>query len=267
MSGIDVALALFGGSSGGSSGDPITALRTAEKRQTQELARVAKKPDVARELAAFKSALSKAGTPQALLKDRRALDVLLNGFGLGSQSGFYALAERALLADPTKPDALVKRLDNSAWRVMAETLQFAKSGLATLQKPEVLKTIEESYVRAAWSNELDERTPGLSDALDFKQRASGITNVYAILGDPITRRVVTGALGLPPQLAIQPVETQARAVLARLDLKSLQNPKKVDQLVQRYLLNSSSSGQSFSTGGSGISAITSLAVQSRGIVV
>jgi hypothetical protein len=41
------------------------------------------------------------------------------------------------------------------------------------------------------------------------------------------RRVVLGALGIPDQVAIQPVETQARAVLARLKLADLQDPTKV----------------------------------------
>ena len=58
-----------------------------------------------------------------------------------------------------------------------------------------------------------------------------------MLGDPIMRRVVTGALGLPTTIAIQSVETQARAVSSRLNLEKLQSPKEVQKLIERYLTN------------------------------
>jgi hypothetical protein len=45
-----------------------------------------------------------------------------------------------------------------------------------------------------------------------------------------------GALGLPDQLAIQPVETQARAVTSRLKLADLKDPTKVRAIAERYLM-------------------------------
>ena len=50
------------------------------------------------------------------------------------------------------------------------------------------------------------------------------------------RRVVTSALGLPPQLAIQPIDSQAKAITSRLPLTDLKDPKKVQMLAQRYLM-------------------------------
>ncbi len=50
------------------------------------------------------------------------------------------------------------------------------------------------------------------------------------------RRVVTTALGLPQELAIQSVETQLRAVTSRLDLDKLKDPKEATKLVERYLV-------------------------------
>jgi hypothetical protein len=39
------------------------------------------------------------------------------------------------------------------------------------------------------------------------------------------------------QIAIQPVETQARAVRARLDITKLEDPREVQRLAERYLMN------------------------------
>jgi hypothetical protein len=44
-------------------------------------------------------------------------------------------------------------------------------------------------------------------------------NAHQRARDSVLRRVVTGALGLPQELAIEPVETQARACLTRLQLE------------------------------------------------
>ena len=46
-----------------------------------------------------------------------------------------------------------------------------------------------------------------------------------------------GALGLPDQVAIQPVETQARAIEARMKLADLQNPTKLRAMAERYLMS------------------------------
>ena len=61
-------------------------------------------------------------------------------------------------------------------------------------------------------------------------------DVFDVLGNPVLRRVVTGALGLPDAIAVQSVEAQGRAVTARLKIESLQDDRAVRKLVERYLL-------------------------------
>jgi hypothetical protein len=65
----------------------------------------------------------------------------------------------------------------------------------------------------------------------------------------VLRRVVTGALGLPQQIVVQPVETQARAIASRLVMAKLQHPKEVARLAERYVLAAAGS-----TGGGTASA-------------
>ena len=48
--------------------------------------------------------------------------------------------------------------------------------------------------------------------------------------------MVTTALGLPPQIAYQPVTSQAALIERRLDVTRLKNPAYVDSLVKRYLV-------------------------------
>jgi hypothetical protein len=83
---------------------------------------------------------------------------------------------------------------------------------------------------------LSETNPGMANAVYFSETAKTVKSVYDILGNGVMRRVVLGALGIPDQVAIQPVETQARAVLARLKLADLQDATKVRGLAERYLM-------------------------------
>jgi hypothetical protein len=103
----------------------------------------------------------------------------------------------------------------------------------------------------------------LSNALTFRSEASTITSVDQILGDPVMRDVVTTALGLPLQIAFQPLEAQEKAVSSRLDITQFKDPKFVESFVQRYLLAAGSNGSSTTT----TPNMTALAAQSTGLVV
>lgn len=254
----------YGASGGAVGGNPITALRVAEANQAKSIAATARRPEVAREVAAFRAAVARAPDVETLLKDPRALKVLLTANGLGDKAQYPALAQKALMSDPADPKSLANRLGDRRWVAAAETYAFSSGGLDILRKPEVLDRIADGYAEIAWRRSLDETTPGLSDALTFREQAKDVKNATEILGNSVLRRVVTTALGLPPQIAFQSVETQAQAITSRLDVSRLQDKDFVDKFTHRYLLASASAGGS-SSGSNG--DLITLAGRARGLVV
>ena len=138
------------GASGGStaSADPVAALRSAEANSKKEIAQTAVQPAVARDIAAFKSAVASATSPKQLLQNPTALKVLLAANGLGDQAGYTALAQKALLSDTTKSTALANTLPNTAWKSAASLYDFANQGLAVLRKPGVMDTIANGYAES-----------------------------------------------------------------------------------------------------------------------
>ena len=108
----------------------------------------------------------------------------------------------------------------------------------------------------------DSHTPD-QVALYFLETARTAGDVYDVLGDPVLRRVVTGALGLPDQIAIQPVETQGRAVTARLKVTALQDERQVRKLAERYLIAAANQAAGAAAGRAGdpITAITGLSLR------
>ncbi|HEY0205831.1 MAG TPA: DUF1217 domain-containing protein [Acetobacteraceae bacterium] len=223
-------------STAGTGGNPIVALQQAVKGQVRGIADTAKQPEVQRDIAAFRKAVTSAADPKALLANPVARRVLMTANGLGDQTAYAALATKALLSDPTNAKSLASTLTDTRWKSAATTLNFAKNGLTALRDPKVLDTMVNAYAEIAWRKSLDAQTPGLSDALAFRASAATAKNVDDVLGNATLRKVVTGALGIPQEIALQPLDTQERAISSKLDMKRLQDPKYVDQLAQRYLL-------------------------------
>ncbi len=234
----DLVSILYGGGAT-TGGDPVAALVQAEATQTKAIATQEKDPQTKRDTDRFLAVVAKATDLKTVLADPTARKVLLTANGLGDQTDYTALATKALLSDTTKSGNLASTLSNTRWLSTAKTYDFANKGLSVLKDPTVLNTITSGYAEVQWRQSLDASTPGLSAALDFRSRASTVKNVDQILGDANLRKVVTVALGLPQQIAFQPLTTQEKAITDRLDITKLKDPKFVEQFARRFLIENS----------------------------
>ena len=244
----DLFSIINGQTASGTSSDPVAALVSAETNQTKDIQQQEKDPQTSRDINHFLAAVAKAPDFQTLMQDPIARNVLLTANGLGDQSDYTALATKALLSDTTQPDNLASTLSDTRWLTMAKTYDFANQGLTKLKSASVLSTITTGYAQVQWQQSLDATTPGLSAALDFRSRASTITSVDQILGDSNLRKVVTTALGIPQQIAFQPLEAQEKAISSRIDITKFQDPSYVEQFTRRFLVaNQTDSSNSSST--------------------
>ncbi len=244
----DLVSILYGGATP-STVDPVAALLQAEANQPKAVATQEKDPQTQRDIARFRAAVASAPDLKTLLADPTARKVLLTANGLGDQVDYTALATKALSSDTTKTDNLASQLSNAQWLTTAKTYDFANKGLSVLKQSSVLDTVANGYAEVVWRQSLDQTTPGLSAALDFRTRASTITSVDQILGDANLRQVVTTALGIPQQIAYQSLPAQEKAITDRLDITKFKDPSYVEQFTRRFLITnaantSDASGQS-----------------------
>lgn len=225
----------------GAQGGALAAFRRAAlpAEETRALARIAREPDLKRTMEQFRKAVEKAPDARAALRDPRVLAVIGTAMGIPEAQTQPGLASRALLSDLSKDDSVANKLTDRRWKEAAASLKLATAGIASLRDPKVQATLLNGLQRARLREEQDTQNPGLGDALEFANRASRAKNSIDVLGDPVLRRVVTGALGLPQQLAIQSVEAQSRAVDSRYKVEKLQNPAEVRRMAERYLISMS----------------------------
>jgi hypothetical protein len=224
-----------------SSGNPITALADAVRNETKQVAATAQDAQVKRDLAAFRAAVAKAANPTALLKDPAARKVLLTANGLGDQSDYAALATKALTSDTSRDGSLAAKLSDTRWLPVAKTYDFANRGLDVLRNPKVLDSLSNAYAEITWRQKLDAATPGISNALTFREQAGTITSPLDILGNKVLREVVTTALNIPKEIAFQSLEAQQLAITRKLDVSQFKNQAFVEQFARRYLLVNSTS--------------------------
>ena len=212
------------GSAQAATRDPLVVLKDAEKNGAKQIAAKAKEPQVKREIDDFIKGVLKATSVDALLADTKAMKVLLTANGLEEFAAYKGLVTKALKSDPSDATSLAVKLSstNAVWLATAKTYQFATKGLAILKDASTLAAVAQGYAEVRWRESLDASAPGVSAALSFKDMAKTLTSPYLILGSAVAREVVTGALGLPAQLAYQPLESQATAVTKRIDIKKLQ---------------------------------------------
>jgi hypothetical protein len=250
------------GSSSSSGQNAIQALQSAEKNQTQDIKVTAAEPQVQRAIATFTAAVKSAKSVTQLLANPAAMNVILTANGMSDQIGYTALATKALTSNLSDPTSLANTLADTRWKTLASTYDFNTNGLKAIQSPSVLATIANAYATTTWQQSQDTITPGLSNALAFKAQASSLTSVLAILGNSTARTVVTTALGIPQQIAFQPLEAQEKAISTQLDVSKLQNPKFVETLVQQYLI----ANQAATSSTSSTTDLTTLAVSAQGIL-
>jgi hypothetical protein len=255
-SGSTSLISIINGGGSGPSGDPVANLIQAENNQTKDVAQQENDPTTKNEIAHFESVAKSATSLQQLLSDPIAAKVFLTANGLGDQVQYTALAVKALSSDTTQTGNFASTLPNPAWVTTAQAYSFNTQGLSVLQTPSSLSAIATNYATVVWETSLDQSTPGLSAALDFRSRASQFTTADQILGDANVRAVVTGALGIPEQIAYQPLEAQEKAITDHLDISKLQDPKFVENLAREYLLQNASSTSSGSSSGSILSLFT-----------
>jgi hypothetical protein len=113
-----------------------------------------------------------------------------------------------------------------------------------------------------WQASLGQTTPGLSNAIDFTERASTITSVDQVLSDPTFRTVVTTALGVPEQTGSQSPAAQKQAISAGVDVTKFKDPAFVTQFAQRYLIAARQA-----VNGPSDTTVPDLPAQSAGFVV
>lgn len=179
-------------------------------------------------------------TVDDLLKDKRLVAYALQAYGLKDQEISNDDLRKILTSDPLDPKSFVNQKGNTAYRALATAFNFGSDGKilpVPQRQPQDrsdLVATSDLYVRQSMEQEAGADNDGVRLALYFQRLAPTITSPYGILADKALLQVVQTALGLPVAMSNADIDVQANMITKKLDLKDLQDPKKLQKFIAQF---------------------------------
>lgn len=268
----------------------IGGYRFLERTEETQREAFARSPLLQRDLDYFRENIASATTAEALVSDRRLLQVALGAFGLDDDLNKQAFVRKVLEEGTDADDAFANRLVESSYRKIADAFGYGNFLGARVGRIGFAEDITAAYEERQFEIALDNSNPDMRLALNFRREitefaqiaaeGSGDSAWFSLMGREPVRRVMESALGLPASFGSLDIDRQlsefkakAASVLGSSDLSTLLDPEKVDETIRRFLARSQAeNGPDASTpgfaalsllnGGLGSSAIQNLLLSS-----
>ena len=198
------------------------------------LARVAEKPDVARETEYYLANIGKIKTVDDFMADSRIYNYALKAHGLEDMAYAKAFIRKVLTEGVTDSEAFARKLADSRYAALAETFNFEAHGAAATAFEKAQKGVVERYTRQTLEEEAGADNPGVRLALYFERMAPSIKSGMEILADDALVEVIRTVLQLPDEIATMDVDRQAEFIEDSIDIADFQDPAKVSKLLERF---------------------------------
>ncbi len=188
------------------------------------------------DIAYLKKVAPKLTTPDALLKDYRALKVVLGAYGMSDRLNQTALVKKLLTQDPQATRSLARGLANqAAFRFATALGNWTSAASSPLSNIATLNQIANSYAQTNFEANQGKQVPGMQQALYFRRTIANATTVPQVISDSTLIEVVSGALNLPDQFGTLDYDRQVAELTKQLKFDKFKDPTYVDKFVQRYL--------------------------------
>lgn len=219
-----------------------------------------------KEVTYYRQKMETIETVDQLLSDRRLLDFMLIAQRIDPKTVTTDYLKKIFKSDLKDPKSFANTEKDARFRALAGSFNFdakgnivAKAG-QSVQNTRSLMETRDKYVRQTLEQRVGEENSGVRLALYFKRMAASISNPYDILADNALAEFTRTALGIPAETANSKVDAQAKMIEKKLKIKDLQDPKKVEKLVNRFLLtfeaNNATSDPRLALFGSGSTSIS-----------
>ena len=198
------------------------------------LARVAEKPDVARETEYYLANIGKIKSVDDFMADSRIYNYALKAHGLEDMAYAKAFIRKVLTEGVADSEAFARKLADNRYAALAETFNFEAHGAAATAFEKAQKGVVERYTRQTLEEEAGADNPGVRLALYFERMAPSIKSGMEILADDALVEVIRTVLQLPDEIAAMDVDRQAEFIEDSIDIADFQDPAKVSKLLERF---------------------------------
>ncbi len=252
----------------------VTAYKNLTTNQTRSLQNIANQPATARDIAYFKANIGNIKTVDEFVANTRIFNFAMQAYGLKDMVYAKAFIKKALNEGVANTNTFAMKLSDTRFREFVSAFNFAANGASTTTSTAVTQGTVDKYTESLLEEQAGNQSDGLRLALNFKAKIGGVSSLYGILGNAALYQVVRTALGLPQAMSSVDIDKQVKIIGDKFKLTDMQDPKKLDAFITRFLAtydmqntdtSSTASGSVaslFTSGSTGVDINTLLALQS-----
>jgi hypothetical protein len=211
-----------------------TSYNLLTKDLTKTLARTAKDTNVKRETDYYNANIGNIKSIDDFMKNERIYRYAMKAYGLEDLAYAKALIRKVLEGGIEDEKSFANKMTDPRFKALAKAFDFDAYGAATNATPAVQKDTVDNYVRQQLESNAGSTNEGVRLALYFKRNAANVTSAYGVLADKAILQVYQTAFGVSPLTSAQDIDVQAATVKKLLDVKDLQDPAKVDKIIQKF---------------------------------
>jgi hypothetical protein len=212
----------------------LLTYRLLARDMTRSLSTKAAEKPVALESGYYLKHIGKVTSIDGFLKDTRLFTYAMKAFGLEDMAYAKGYMRKVLKEGVTDPKSFANKLNDDRFKAFAKVFDFKGLGAAATQSAEAGQKVVDRYVRQALEADQGASNEGVQLALYFQRQAPAVKSVYGLLADPALWKVVKTIYDFPDAMAAAPIEKQAKAVKAQLNIADLKEPAKLDALLRRF---------------------------------
>lgn len=212
----------------------LFSYRLISRDLTRTLSLKAAEKPVAMEAKYYLDNIGKIRSIDAFLKNTRVFNFAMKAFGLEEMAYAKGYMRKVLTEGIADPKSFANKLNDPRFVQFASTFNFARDGVMTTATNDVRQPIVDRYVRQSLESDEGASNEGVQLALYFQRMAPTVKSAYGLLADPALWRVVKTSFDFPDAMANAPIDKQAQAVKAQLNVADLKDPKKMDALLRRF---------------------------------
>ncbi|MBB4040288.1 hypothetical protein GGR34_001941 [Microvirga flocculans] len=205
---------------------------------TNNLARskalIEKDPTVKRETEYYLANIKTIKTIDEFIKNDRIFKYAMKAYGLEDMIFGKGLMKKLLQEGVANPLSMANKMTNPLYKEFARAFDFAGKGAAATAEASASTGAVERYVQMTLEKKEGEQNQGVQLAMYFKRKASSVTSTMGLLADKALLKFVQTTFNIPEAASRADIDFQVRNLEKHIDVKDLQDPKKVDKLIQRF---------------------------------
>lgn len=178
--------------------------------------------------------ISKIKTIDEFVNNYRLFNYAMKAHGLQDMAYGKAFMKKMLEEGVTDPKSMANKLTDSRYKEFVSAFDFAAKGsVAASSAAATSGTVSKYMVQTLETNE-GKQNEGVQLALYFKRKASTVQTTMGLLADKAILKFVQTTFNIPASASKADIDVQVRNLEKRIDIKDLQDPKKVEKLIQRF---------------------------------